>query len=436
MQSTRMYTGQSYEVIVIGLGLVGSSTLYEAAKILNKTPQSSGSALFSRKPLVLGIEQHEILHDKGSSHGESRITRQAIGEGRDYVSLAIKSQNKLKELQSKLNNKFGAVCYEDNTGVLIVGPMRRHSQFHGTKGFLQTTQEIASYYGIPHVNYDCNIQLSRQFPSFIFKEDEGAYLEKTMGILDPNACMQSHIHLAKQENAEVHTNEKVLDFKKVDNKKIKVITTEGEYITNKVIITTGPWLSNFLDPDLREKLTVFRQTVFYFEVQESYREKFMIGNFHPFIWDLGNNSCVYGFPIMQPGASAIKIGTESYVKSTQACSVDRSVSAEEISEMYENFIKPNFKGIMPICTKAFACLYTKTPDSQFLIDYLPGYDNKILFASTCSGHGAKHALAIGEGLAQHMLLGKSDENLLKFNLEAMSQRNGASKNGVSMRAKL
>ncbi len=425
MQSTRIsQPNPSYELIVIGLGLVGSSTLYEAAKLLNTKRGSSGNMLFSRKPIVLGIEQYEISHTNGSSHGESRITRQAIGEGSDYVSLAKKSQIKLKELQTKLNSQFGTVCYEENTGVLIIGPMQANSQFHGRQGFLQITQKMAAEYQIPHVNYGCKNALNKDFPQFNIKDQEGGYLEQTMGIMDPDACVQSQIYLAKHENADIHTNEQVTDFKKCDNGKIRVITSKGEYTTNKLIITAGPWIPHFIDPVFQEKLTVLRQTVFYFEVEESCRKQFMLGTFHPFIWDLGNNHCVYGFPIMQEGLTSLKIGTESYLQTTTPSSVDRTVSNDEMNAMYEHFIKPHFKGILPICNEAFVCLYTQTPDSQFLIDYLPGFENNILFASTCSGHGAKHAPALGKELAQQILLGTSDENILKFNLDAMNRRNG------------
>lgn len=117
------------------------------------------------------------------------------------------------------------------------------------------------------------------------------------------------------------------------------------------------------------------------------------------------------------------MGTESWLQSTTPALVNRTVSDEEINFFYEHFIRPHFKGILPTCKKAYVCLYTTTLDSHFLIDYLPGFDNNILFASTCSGHGAKHALAIGENLAQQMLLGQSVDNILKFNLAAMNRRN-------------
>ena len=410
---------QYYELIVIGLGLVGSSTLYEAAKLLNDNSHS-GLTHFSKKPTVLGIEQYEISHNWGSSHGESRITRQAIGEGIDYVTLAKKSQRKLKEIQIKTNGKFGTVCYEENTGVLIIGPRVANSLLHDTKGFLQATQTIAFQHQIPHDNYDSKEELAKhfkQFKQFKFKNHEGGYHEKTMGIMDPEAYLKAQIYLAKQENAIVHTNEKVLNFNKIDNGKIKVKTSKAEYHTNKLIITAGPWISDFLTPLYQENLKVYRQTVFYFEIEQGFQEQFMLGHFPPFIWDLGINQCVYGFPIMQKGTLALKIGTESFEHSTLPGLVDRTVSEEEKQHMYEHFIKPNLNGVLPICKEAFVCLYTKTPNSQFLVDYIPGFDNKVMFASTCSGHGAKHSPAVGENLAQQMILGYSDDNILKFSFQ-------------------
>lgn len=400
---------QSVELIVVGLGLVGSSVLYEAAKMLHI---SSRSGL--KKPDVLGIDQFEIPHKYGSSHGESRITRQAIGEGADYVSLAIKSQNKLKEIQVKSGGKFGTVCYEGNTGVLIIGPKDQSSLIHNTQGFLQTTQSLAIQHRIPHSNFDSPKELAHRFKQFKFKGHEGAYLEKTIGIMNPEACIEAQIDLAQQENAAVHLNERVLNFYKMDNGKIKVTTTKSDYCTNKLIIATGPWMTDFVPSPIRDKLTVYRQTVFYFEVAPDYQEQFRLGHFHPFIWDLGKNQCLYGFPIMHKGKSTVKIGTEAFSVPTTPSLMNRMVSEEEKQHMYEHFIKPNFHGILPICHEAFVCLYTQTPDSQFIVDYLPGFEEKVIFASTCSGHGAKHSLAVGEALAQQMILGYNDENILKF----------------------
>lgn len=403
---------QCFELIVIGLGLVGSSALYEAAKLLNADSLALSS---NKKPRVLGIEQYEIPHKYGSSHGESRITRQAIGEGAAYVSLAIKSQNKLKEMHAKTNGKFGAIYYEDNTGVLIIGPKdNQNSLLHHTKGFLQTTQNLALRYQIPHVNFNSKEELIHHFKQFKFKEHEGAYQEQTIGIMDPEACIKAQIYLAQQENAEVHTNEKVLNFCKMDNGTIKVTTSKGEYDTNKLIIAAGPWMSDFVNPEVRDQLSVYRQTVFYFEVAPNYQEQFMLGHFPPFIWDLGRNECLYGFPIMQKGKSALKIGAEAFSYPTTPSLVNRTVSEREKREMYEQFIEPNLHGVLPLCTDAFVCLYTQTPDSQFQVDYLPGFEPKVIFAATCSGHGAKHSPAVGEALAQQMIWGYNDENILKL----------------------
>lgn len=415
-------TGESsYEVVVIGLGLVGSSALYEAAEILNRNGYA-GLTQFDRNPRVLGLEQHELLHDQGSSHGETRITRLAIAEGSAYVPLAKKSQKRLRELQEKVSDRFGRIYHENNTGILILGSLNSGSTLHGTNGFLQATREVAHNENIPHINYQQQNVLAHAFPQLNFSGDQQAYLEHTMGILNPEACIKAQIYLAKQANADVRANEVVLGFRELNNGKILVETDKKQYTTNKLIITTGPWISKLV-PFVQEKLKVYRQVVFYFQVEKEFRDQYRVGTFHPFIWDLGSNRNIYGFPIMQPNATAIKIGFENSTHVVTPETVDRSVSKKEIEEMFERFVKPNFKGVTSVCEEAFVCLYTSTPNGQFLIDYLPNYEEQILFASACSGHGAKHALAVGAGLAQQILVGRSDDNILQFNLAAMEGRN-------------
>lgn len=407
----------SYDLIIIGLGLVGSSALYEAAKILKSR---TGNTLFG-KSKILGIEQYPGLHPYGSSHGESRMTRLAIGEGEDYVSLAKKSQNRLRDLRANTKAKFGPIFYDNNTGMLILGPASEDSLFHGKKGFLQTTQKIAYQDGIPHKNYHSNEELNQDFPQFILNKSTGGYLENSIGIFDPEACIQAQLYLAKQEKAEVHYNEEVKSFEQMPDGKLLVKTNKDEYMTTNLLISAGPWMSNFLNEEIKKELTVYRETVFYFEIEEAYKSDFMIGKFHPFVWDLGRNKCVWGVPIIDNGKTAIKIGTISNDRPTTPSTVDRTVSDDEIVELYNNFIKPYFVGVSPRCIKSYACLCTKTKDSNFLIDYLPNFNN-VLFASACSGHGAKHAPAVGEALAQQVLLGYSDENILKFNMLARKEK--------------
>jgi sarcosine oxidase len=206
----------------------------------------------------------------------------------------------------------------------------------------------------------------------------------------------------------------VLRFEKTKQGKIQVITQKNGqeiiYLTDKMIVAAGPWLNNLVKID---ELKVYRQTVYWFKVQEELRHQFTNDKFPTFIWNFDNQNMVYGFPLMGD-ENAIKMGFESYATATTPETVDRQVSQNEIDHIYENIIKPNFTGITSECVKAVVCLYTVAPQWRFVIDFLPDYNEKVIVASPCSGHGAKHAAAIGEAIAQHSLLGHSKIPVLKL----------------------
>jgi sarcosine oxidase len=395
------------EIIIIGAnGLVGSSAFYQAAKML--APNASRNLAMFNTPKVLAFDQFGTGHTQGSSHGESRITRLSSGEGEEYVALAKRSHAIWEEVQTLTSNRFGLLLNVKPAvpiGGLIIGPdTGAAASYHGSAGgFLQESAKIATKHGISH-QLLFNTQLRAQFPQFNFRAEDAGYCEDSMGYINPDACIPANLSLATSYGGELRESEKVISINKLDNGQIQVATDKSSYLTKKLIVAAGPWLQHLLPVP---ELNVCRQTVYWFKVQEALRAQFARDKFPTFIWNLDTQNIVYGFPLMDDGL-AIKLGTESYAIKTTPETVDRKVSDAEIKNMYEKFIRPFLPGVTSECVKAEVCLYTVAPNWRFVIDLAPNFDDNVIVASPCSGHGAKHAEAIGEAIVQHSLRGYSD----------------------------
>jgi sarcosine oxidase len=402
-------TPRPFKVIIIGAcGLVGSSAFYQAARHC----ADKLSTPFFKGPSVLAIDQFEEGHTEGSSHGESRITRTAIGEGDEYVQLAQRSHVIWNEIQALTGKQLINVKSTDSVGGLIIGPNDNPAAYHGSQGgFLNETTRIAKDNKISHQRLD-NAALARTFPQFKVRDNDEGYCEDSMGYINPDACVKANIKLAQQHGGKLCLGEEVKTFENMADGKIRVITNKSSYITEKLIIAAGPWLSNLLGTEKTAELKVCRQTVCWFEVEKSQREQFTKDKFPTFIWSLDSDNIIYGFPLMGD-STAIKISTESFATVTTPKQVNRTVSEEEKKAIYEKFAR-YFPGITSNCVKAMTCLYTVAPNFRFVVDFLPHYNNQVIVASTCSGHGAKHAAAIGEALAQQSLLNHSQIPVIKI----------------------
>jgi sarcosine oxidase len=182
-----------------------------------------------------------------------------------------------------------------------------------------------------------------------------------------------------------------------------------------LVITAGPWVAELV-PELASAVRVLRQVLFWFDLRDpsSYpglRESPI------YIWwpDDDPGEVIYGFPMIDGPSGGAKVAREQYLVETTAEEVDRAVTADEIEEMYERYVRSRLPGLSGRCVKAKACLYTVTPSSRFVIDRLPSAPN-VIVASPCSGHGFKHSAAIGESLAQLATQGHSTIDLSAFAL--------------------
>jgi len=386
-----------FETIVLGLGAMGSATACHLARRGNR---------------VLGLDRHSPPHAFGSTHGDTRITRLAIGEGEQYTPLALRSH----ELWRELERETGASLLTCNGGVVISSAAK--TSINHVENFFENTVAAARRFGIAHELLDA-AAIRRRFPAFNIADDEYGYFEPGAGFLRPEACVAAQLAVAKSRGATIRCDETVRGFD-VSDGEVTVTTDGGTYRADRLIVTAGAWLPGLVGPEIARHFTVYRQTLFWFDV-EGPLTPFLPENFPIFIWELQKRKQgIYGFPAIDGPGGGLKIGAEHYDATTTADAIDRTVTRAEIESMRERFVAPFLPGLSGRCVRSAVCLYTVTPDFGFVIDRHPASE-RVLIASPCSGHGFKHSAAIGEALAQIVVDGASRLDLSSFGLARFAQ---------------
>lgn len=380
-----------YDAIVLGLGAAGSATLYQLAR---------------QGAHVLGIDRYSPPHALGSTHGETRVTRLAIGEGAHYSPLAIRSHEIWRELEAATDAKL----LTTNGGLIISGATSRKT-FHGAS-FFATTVEAARRHKIPHELLDAN-QIRQRFPQFAITDAEKGYFEPSAGFVRPEECIRVQLKLAESLGAEILRNETVTGFAQEGNR-VTVTTKHARFDADQLVVAAGPWLPGLLGDKYSRHFRILRQTLHWFDVEANHAQ-FTPDRFPIFIWELPNaRGGTYGFPAIDGKSGGIKIATEQFEVTTTAESVNREVSAAEAESVYRDFVAPCFPAVGARCVKSAVCLYTVTDDFGFVVDRHPDFE-RIIVASPCSGHGFKHSAALGEAIADLTLDRKS-----RFDLRAFS----------------
>jgi sarcosine oxidase len=386
-----------FETIVLGLGAMGSAAACHLARRGNR---------------VLGIDRFSPPHAFGSTHGDTRITRLAIGEGEQYTPLALRSH----ELWRDLERETGASLMTCNGGLVISSAAK--TSINHVENFFANTVAAARRFGIAHERLDASA-IRRRFPAFNIADDEYGYFEPSAGFVRPEACVAAHLAVAQSLGATLRRGEIVRGFDIWDGA-VTVTTDEGAYLADRLIVTAGAWLPDLVGPEISRHFTIYRQTLFWFDVAGSLTP-YLPENFPIFIWELQDRKQgIYGFPAIDGASGGLKIGAEHYEATTSAEAIDRSVTQSEIDLMRERFVAPFLPGLGNRCVRSAVCLYTVTPDFGFVIDRHPASE-RVLIVSPCSGHGFKHSAAIGEALAQIVVDGESRLDLSSFRLARFSQ---------------
>lgn len=385
----------NFDVIVIGLGAMGSAALYQLAR---------------KGVKVLGIDRFSPPHNLGSTHGETRVTRKAIGEGAEYVPLTLRSYEIFQEIENETGTDLLTM-----TGGLIMSNKNGNANLHGNSSFIEETVSTAQKFGVKHRLLTAD-EITKEFPQFRLNGDEIGYFEDEMGFLRPENCVAAQLGLAEKYGTKIKRNEQVLEIKTLPDG-LEIITGKAVYKSEKIIISAGAWINDFVENPLQNLFKVYRQVLYWFDIADCY-ENFKVGNFPVFIWEFGRweNDFVYGFPAIDGKNGGLKIATETYFETTNPESVNRQVSQKEIDEIYAKYVKNRITGAARKTIKAATCLYTVTPNSRFIIDKLPE-NERIIIASPCSGHGFKHSAAIGEALSELAMEGNSKIDISAFSFK-------------------
>jgi sarcosine oxidase len=368
------------DIIVLGLGANGSSALYHLSKTNKK---------------ILGIDRFTPPHSFGSSHGESRIIRQAYHESPVYVPFVLEAYNLWDEIEAlageKLLLKTGGIMLGTEDASVILG-----------------AKLSAGSYGIAYdyLNYK---DLKQQFPAFKPSEDTVAVVEKNAGILFPEKCIKAYLTQAQKNGAGVRFNETVLTINpKADY--VEIITSKGTYLTEKLIISAGAWTSGLL-PGLALPLRVERQVAHWFRNTNPQMQPYAMPDKLPiYIWEFSPGKMFYGFPDLGDG---LKIAHHHDGDTIDPGNLKQDATPDEVATMknvldtYFNFnVVHNYSGV---------CMFTNTPDADFIVDYHPQNKN-IVIASPCSGHGFKFSSLTGKLLGDMALDKKLDFDISPFRI--------------------
>ncbi len=391
-------TARHYDLIVVGLGAMGSAALYQASR---------------RGATALGIDRFDPPHSLGSSHGDTRITRSAIAEGEIYMPFVRRSNEIWRDLEARTGRRLF-----HESGGLIIGS-DSSAAFHFQGDFVETSARIAQKFGIPHEVISAD-EIIRRFPLLRPRPDERAYFEPGAGVLRPERCIETQLELARQAGATIHTGEKVTGYE-ADAGGVTVTTETASYRAAKLILAAGAWIGELLPETHRGGIRVCRQLIHWFEAED--RSAFEPSRF-PFVIWIGDTledfwSIFPAPPLEDGGMDGVKLVTEQYHTSTQPDEVDRVVTAAEKADMYQRLTRPRLKGLRERSLQAEVCLYTLTRDEQFLIDFHPATE-RVVLASPCSGHGFKHSAAVGQTLTQLALDGGCEFDISAFNLARLN----------------
>ena len=370
---------RDYDAIVVGLGAMGSATLFHLAR---------------RGLSVLGIEQFSLGHQFGSSHGDSRIIRETYFEHPLYVPLVQRAHELWRELEVASGKSLMTI-----TGGLMIGP----PDGSVVSGTLRSARE----HGLPHEILTPSAVRDR-FPAFELAAGLVAVLDPRAGYLDPEACNRAHIDAARIAGAEARFDEPVLEWNP-DGDGVRVRTQTGSYTAHHLVLAGGAWTSS-LAPDLGLPLTLERQTVFWFE-SDSLNTAYAVADFPIYAYEYKPGHICYGFPRLPRGMKASVMHSGELARDAE--SVHRAVKDDEVKPL-----RAALRPVLPQLAEAAVressvCIFTNTPDHDFIIDFHAEH-RQVLISSPCSGHGFKFASAIGELQADLIAGGKPRFDLSPF----------------------
>lgn len=349
-----------YDVIIIGAGgAMGSATCFELAR---------------RKVRVLGLDQFGIAHDRGSSHGHSRMIRLAYYEHPDYVPLLRRAYDRWREIEQISGQRLLEI-----TGGIYAG-------FEGCE-LVRQSHASAVQHGIEHELLDRN-EVAHRFPQFRLPDDHVGLFEPAAGFLFPERAIAAYAKHAMIGGAEIHGHEPVRAWSENS-----VTTDVATYACDRIIFCGGAWTAKLLR-DLGIELSVTRQALGW--VWPPRHEEFALGRFICWAMQQADGSLYYGFP-MGADEPGLKMAHHKPGPAADPDALQREPTLEDAQaiERIVDDVLPSARG--PIVSMRI-CMYTNSPDSHFIIGRHPQRESAVI-ACGFSGHGFKFASVVGEILA-------------------------------------
>lgn len=352
----------AYDVIVVGAGAMGSAAAYRLAL---------------RGCRVLALDAHAPPHRLGSSHGGSRIIREAYYEHPLYVPLVRRAYERWAEVEAESGRRLfartGGLMVGREDGVVVAG-----------------ARASAVEHGIPH-DLLTAAEARRAFPRLRVPEGRVALLEHRAGILFPEACVEAHLALARAHGAETRFGEAVGEWA-ADEDGVRVVTPAGTHRAGRLVLAAGPWMPELLG-GLALPLVVERQTLHWYRPRAE-PEAFGPARCPLALWEHAPGRFFATFPDFGEGVKA-QVHHEGAATTPREVAREATAADEApVRELLRRFL-PGAAG--PLLASA-VCLYTNTPDSHFVLDRHPA-SPRVVVASPCSGHGFKFASVVGEAVA-------------------------------------
>ena len=359
-----------YDCIVLGTGGVGSAACWQ---------------LSQRGAAVLGLDRFPPGHDRGSSHGQTRIIRQAYFEHADYVPLLLRAY----ELWAELERTTGQRLFEQ-VGLLQIGP--------ADGAVVSGVLRAAALHHLP-VETLSAAESHRRFPGFLVPEQMTAVFEPRAGLLHVEACVRAHCSAAIASGAELLSGVTVLGWDARPNE-VVVHSDRGDFHAARLIITAGAWSPEMLSyPDLQ--LRVLRKHLYWFAAPEA---KHQANRGAPtFLYDLPHG-CFYGLPSIN--TDGLKCGEHSGGERVLDPLTDERAADERDQQRVRQFVSDYLPSVNLQFHSRSVCFYTMSPDEHFIVDRHPHHAN-ICFAAGLSGHGFKFTGVLGKVLADWTLAGET-----------------------------
>ena len=361
---------ERFDVIIVGLGGIGSAAAFHLA---------------ARGARVLGLDRFPIAHDRGSSHGQTRLIRRAYFEHPDYVPLLDRAYALWRDLEARTGRRLLV-----ESGLLLAGPPE--------SDVIAGAVHAAGAHAIP-IERLAAADACRRWPQVALPEAWVAVHEPQAGYLFVEACVAAHAAAAAAAGATLRIGPQVRAWRR-EGDGVAVTTDAGDVAADRLVLAPGPWASGLLGlPAV--PLVVLRKSLFWYRPPAARAAEFATGALPCFAF-ARPDGFFYGFPALDGRGVKLAEHTGGGVVA-DPLAVDRAIDPGERRALVE-VITDHLPRLGTAMADHAACLYTMSPDHHFVVGLHPG-DRRVAIAAGFSGHGFKFASVMGEALADFALTG-------------------------------